>query len=166
MNFFNKYLMNRESFSEVRVIFIQIITTVCFLTLGLLLPTLNLIIFPSSYSEAFWINNEISVRLKYSSLFFIAGITSAILGTEIRNYRRFLKPNDTIYGWKLAVTNDMFILSAIFLLVTSTWLYMRLLLEQYDQLVVEFSRYLDLLYPFAFLFGLIIVSEFKIRWKN
>ncbi len=116
------------------------------------IPTPNTVLITND--EYIGLNFEIFLRLKVYLAIFLSGIFSSIIGADLRKYRSvFIDKGEESTGWLFSMFLDIFVVMLVMTVFYSVLIFVRILVEDYDNAIIEFIRFLDLGYPFFFFSG-------------
>lgn len=125
-----------------------------------LIPTPNVILITKE--EYLGLNFEIFLRLKVYTALLITGLVTGVAGANISTYRSvFIKNSEEDTGWFFALVLDLFIVVLILSALYSMLLFIRILVNDFENAVLEFVRYMDILNPALFFTGLYIPQKIK-----
>ncbi len=113
-----------------------------------------------------WLEYELAFKMKIVLAFVFAGILASFLGVRLSDYKSFLMNEDEIKksnaGWKWMLFNDLFILEMFLFFTLAVILYIRILMDDQENIQIETLRLIDIFYPLFFVLGMRLGS-FKRR---
>lgn len=145
-------------------IYICIFLLTVFPLLVYLIPNPNVILITKE--EYLGINFEIFLRLKVYIALLITGLVTGVAGADISTYKGiFVKNSEEDTGWLFALVLDLFIVVLILSAIYSLLLFIRILVNDFENAVIEFVRYMDIFNPALFFTGLYIPQKIKVLVK-